>query len=98
MLDGVFKRVSKQNPMGLLRQADDTPKPDGSVGLGRITLELVFDPPEHERLPDNDAEIVDRAVAVQTLAGRPATMVTYDKRMSLRARVEGLQELWLEHP
>jgi hypothetical protein len=95
MLDEVFKRVSKENPMGLLRQEDNTTGPDGLVGLGRITMELLFDPPEHVRLPDNDAEIVDRAVAVQSVAGKPVTMVTYDKNMSLRARYEGLQEVWL---
>jgi predicted ribonuclease YlaK len=98
MLDEVFKRVSKENPIGLLRPEDNTTKPDGLAGLGRITMELLFDPPNHERLPVNDAEIVDRAVAAQTLAGRDVTMVTYDKTMSLRARVEGLQEIWLPHP
>jgi hypothetical protein len=98
MLDEVFKRVSKENSMGLLRREDNTTKPEGSLGLGRITMELLFDPPDHVRLPDNDAEIIDRAVAVQTLAGRPVTMVTYDKNMSLRARYEGLQEIWLPHP
>jgi hypothetical protein len=98
MLDEVFKRVSKENSMGLLRQEDNTTGPDGSVGLGRITMELLFDPREHVRLPDNDSEIVDRAVAVQTLASKPVTMVTYDKNMSFRARYEGLQEIWLPHP
>jgi predicted ribonuclease YlaK len=63
MLDEVFKRVSKENPTGLLRQQDNTTKPDGLVGLGRITMELLLDPPDHVRLRDNDAEIVDRAVA-----------------------------------
>lgn len=98
MLDEVFKRVSQANSMGLLRQEDNTTKPDGSVGLGRVTMELLFDPPDHERLPDNDAEIVDRGLAVQTLAGSPVTMVTYDKNMSFRARYAGLQDLWLSHP
>ena len=98
VLDEVFKRVSKENSMGLLRPEDNTTKPDGSLGLGRITMELLFDPPDHVRLPDNDDEIVDRAVAVQTLAGRPVTMVTYDKGMSLRSRYAGLQEMWLPHP
>lgn len=76
MLDQVFKRVSQDNTMGLLRQGGDAPNADGSLGLGPITMELLFDPPDHERLPDNDAEIVDRALAVQTLAGRPVTMAT----------------------
>ena len=34
-------------------------------GLGPVTMELLFDPPDHERLPDNDAGTVDRALAVQ---------------------------------
>lgn len=97
-LDEVFKGVSKEHPMGRLRLAGDTTRPDGSLGLGPITMELLFDPPDHERLPDNDAEIVDRALAVQALADRPVTMVTYDKSMSFRARYEGLQEMWLPHP
>lgn len=54
-------------------------------------MELLFDPPNHQRLPDPDAEIVDRALAVQTLAGRPVTMVTYDVSMALRARYAGLK-------
>jgi hypothetical protein len=51
-----------------------------------------------KRLPDNDAEIVDRALAVQILSGRGVTMVTYDKSMALRARHQGLKGLWLPHP
>lgn len=98
MLDEVFKRVSEEQPVGVLRPAEDAVKADGSLGLGPITMELLFDPPEHERLPDNDAEIVDRALAVQTLAGRDVTMVTYDKSMSFRARHQGLKDLWLPHP
>jgi predicted ribonuclease YlaK len=98
MLDEVFKRISKESPMGRLRREDNTTHSDGSLGLGEVTMELLFDPPDHVRLPNNDDEIVDRAVAVQALAGRPVTMVTYDKGMSLRARYAGLQEMWLPHP
>jgi hypothetical protein len=98
MLDEVFKRVSQDSTMGMLRKADDTPSANGSIGLGPITMELLFDPPDHERLPVNDAEIVDRALAVQTLAGRPVTMVTYDKNMSFRARYAGLQAISPPYP
>jgi len=92
MLDEVFTRVSQSNTMGVLRQAD------GTLGLGPITMELLFDPPDHERLPDNDAEIVDRALAVKALAGRPVTMVTYDKNMAFRARYAGLQAVSPPYP
>jgi hypothetical protein len=56
-----------------------------------ITMELLFDPPGHVRLPINDDEIVDRAVAVEQLAGRKVTFLTYDTGQSTRARNAGLQ-------
>ena len=90
-LDEVFKNVSDEHSMGRLRD-------DSSPGLGPVTMELLFDPPDHERLPDNDAEIVDRVLAVQISSRRDVTMVTYDKSMALRARHQGLKDLWLPHP
>jgi hypothetical protein len=98
MLDQVFRNVSQGNTMGTLRVANGTPNTDGSLGLGPVTMELLFDPPDHERLPDNDAEIVDRALAVQALAGRPVTMVTYDKNMTFRARYAGLKAISPPYP
>jgi hypothetical protein len=98
MLNQVFARVSGDQPMGLLRAAGDTARPDQTIGLGPITMELLFDPPGHMRLPDPDDEIVDRAVAVQSLAGRDVTMVTYDGGMSFRARYAGLKEMCLPYP
>jgi hypothetical protein len=98
MLNDVFAQVSEDRTISLLRKADDTPGPDGLLGLGPITMELLFDPPNHERLPDPDAEIVDRALAVQSLAGRPVTMVTYDISMALRARYAGLKVVSPPYP
>jgi hypothetical protein len=72
-----------------MRLREDAPN------LGPVTLELLFDPPDHKRLPDPDAEIVDRALAVQNMAGRPVTMVTYDTSMGFRARQAGLKDLLL---
>jgi PIN domain len=97
-LNQVFANVSADRPMGRLRHAYDTAQPDGNLGLGPVTMELLFDPPDHERLPDNDAEIVDRALAVQAIAGQPVTMVTYDTSMSFRARQVGLKDLLLTLP
>ncbi len=64
-----------------------------SGGLQRsdITIELVFDPPGHFRLPINDDEIIDRALAVEPLADRKITLLTYDTGQSMRARNVGLQ-------
>ena len=89
-LNTVFAQVSEAQPMGRLRA--DAPN------LGPVTMEILFDPPEHERLPDNDAEIVDRALAVQILSGRDVTMVTYDTSMAFRARQSGLKDLLLTQP
>lgn len=86
-LNTVFARVSEDQPMGRLRA--DAPN------MGPVTMELLFDPPEHERLPDPDAEIVDRALAVQILSGHDVTMVTYDTSMAFRARQSGLKDLLL---
>ena len=53
-------------------------------------MELLFDPSGHVRLPRADDEIVDRALTVQTLAGRPVRLLTYDTGQSTRARAAGL--------
>jgi hypothetical protein len=64
--------------------------------LGAVSMELLYDPPGHERLPINDDEIIDRAVAVQVLAGRPVTLLTYDTGMSTRGRNAGLKTIRLQ--
>jgi rRNA-processing protein FCF1 len=87
----VLDRVFKNTTVGRLHAEDITaPTPDG-LGQGLVTMELLFDPPGHVRLPINDDEIVDRTVAVQTLAGRKVTLLTYDTGQSTRARNAGLQ-------
>ncbi len=58
---------------------------------GEVTIELVFDPPEHVRLRGNDDEIIDRALAVEPLADRKVTLLTYDTGQSTRARNAGLR-------
>jgi len=45
----------------------------------------------HVRLPITDDEIIDRVLAVQPLAGRKITLLTYDTGQSTRARNAGLQ-------
>jgi len=69
----------------------------GPYGLTRslVTIELVVDPPGHVRLPGNDDEIIDRALAVEPLADRKVTLLTYDTGQSMRARNAGLQAVKL---
>lgn len=91
----VLDRVFMRGTVGRLHGDDNAPTADGLVGQGEVTMELLLDPPGHVRLPINDDEIVDRAVAVQTLAGREVTLVTYDTGMSTRARSAGLRAVKL---
>jgi rRNA-processing protein FCF1 len=72
------------------RPGDVVPGPDG-LTRSEVTIELVFDPPGHVRLPGNDDEIIDRALAIEALADRKVTLLTYDTGQSTRARNAGLQ-------
>ncbi|MFI6240929.1 PIN domain-containing protein [Micromonospora sp. NPDC050795] len=58
---------------------------------GAVHLRIFYDDPAHRPLSDPDAEIIDRAIAVQTLAGKPAQLMTMDTTMGLNARRAGLQ-------
>jgi rRNA-processing protein FCF1 len=70
----------------------------GGIPRGEVTIELVFDPPGHVRLPINDDEIIDRVMAVQPLAAREVTLLTYDTGQSTRARNAGLRVKKLAQP
>jgi hypothetical protein len=72
-----------------LRAGDVLPGPDG-LTRSEVMIELVFDPPGHTRLPINDGEIIDRALAIATLADRSVAQLTYDTGQSTRARSAGL--------
>jgi hypothetical protein len=61
-----------------------------------VTVETLFDPPGHTRLPIPDDEIIDRATAVCTLAAKPVTLLTYDTGQSMRARAAGLVAVKLD--
>ncbi|WP_196255730.1 PIN domain-containing protein [Micromonospora sp. WMMC415] len=62
----------------------------GEMPRGAVQLRMFYDDLAHRPLSDPDAEIVDRAVAVQTLAGKPVRLVTMDTGMGLNARRAGL--------
>jgi predicted ribonuclease YlaK len=59
-------------------------------GTGKVSVEILFDPADHVRLPIMDDEIVDRARAVQTIADGVVALVTYDTGQAMRARNAGL--------
>lgn len=56
-----------------------------------MILDLLFDPPGHARLPINDDEIIDRALAAQALAGSAVTLLTFDTSQAARARYAGVK-------
>jgi hypothetical protein len=62
----------------------------GEMRRGEVQLRMFYDDPAHRPVPDPDAEIIDRAVAVQTLAGKAVRLVTMDTGMGLNARRAGL--------
>jgi rRNA-processing protein FCF1 len=90
---GVLDEVFANSPdVGRLRA--DGAGPDAS-GQGEVTIEMVFDPPGHVRLPINDDEIIDRTLAIEALADRSLTLLTYDTGQSTRARSAGLKVIKL---
>jgi hypothetical protein len=63
----------------------------GEIPSGRVELRVFYDDPAHRPLSNADAEIIDRAMAVQTLAGAAVRLVTMDTGMGLNARRAKLQ-------
>jgi rRNA-processing protein FCF1 len=59
-------------------------------GSQAVSVEVLYDPPGHVRLPIADDEIVSRTLAFQALVGSRVTLATYDTAMSMRARSTGL--------
>ncbi|MFI6290018.1 PIN domain-containing protein [Nonomuraea sp. NPDC050790] len=62
----------------------------------RITMEIVLDPAGHTRLPIADDEIIDRAKAIEALAARPVTLLTYDTSQATRGRSADLRVVKLQ--
>jgi hypothetical protein len=93
----VIDRVASSGALtGELRAADYSRVDDGVSPEGAITVEVVLDPPGHQRLAIADDEIIDRTLAIQGGAGRELTLLTYDTGQSMRARSIGLKviRLW----
>lgn len=95
-LDTLF---ANPNDVAVLEGQGRKPMPGGvSIPFGGASVELLFDPPGHVRVGGADSEIIDRALALGALAARPATLVTCDTNMAMKARVAGLDVLKLTPP
>lgn len=92
----VLDRVLSFGTTAKLRAADFSAVTCGGIPRGEVTVEIVLDPPGHARLPIDDDEIIDRVLAIQSLAGRDVTLITYDTGQSHRARNSGLTARKLE--
>ena len=95
----VLDRVlSGSSTSARLRDKDFSALNTGGIPRGEVTVEIVPDPPGHARLPINDDEIIDRALAIQSLSGRNVTLLTFDTGQNHRARDAGLQVKKLTEP
>lgn len=55
-----------------------------------VTIEVLLDGDWHERRPNNDGEIIDQAVAVRDLTGKPVILAAGDYTQLYRAAPAGL--------
>lgn len=88
----VLDRVLDGRPVGTLRRE--------TAAAGAITMEVVLDPPGHVRLPIEDDEIVDRAVAIQRITVRRTQgmrLLTCDTGQHTRGRMAGLKVTKVPH-
>lgn len=93
------KKVSETNPewvstrarhsVNRLRALLAEPEPVAALPNG-VQIELLLDDRRHRPISDPDSEIVDRALAAQTLIGRSVHVLTNDGGMQFNAGVAGL--------
>lgn len=86
----VLERHAKDGLSGKWKEA---PAGRERAGRGDIWFDVLLDPPGHVPLAKPDAEIIDRAVAVQAISGRDVTLLTYDTNQAFRARGAGIRDV-----
>lgn len=63
-----------------------------------VTIEVVLDDGWHQRMPNNDGEIIDQAVALCELAGQPVILTAGDYTQLYRAAPVGLTAVLMPRP
>ena len=93
-------RLTEPNSPAVLRQEDFSALNNqrGGTARGEVTIEILFDPPGHTRLPIDDDELVDRAATARWFCGRDLRFLTFDTGQAMRARAAGLAVIKLKHP
>ena len=76
------------------RSAEPAPLPDRP----NISAEVLLDGGWHQRQPNNDGEIIDQAVAVHELTGRPVLLAAGDYAMLYRAAPRGVTAVLMPRP
>ncbi|HEX2894908.1 MAG TPA: PIN domain-containing protein [Marmoricola sp.] len=71
----------------------EAPRDSSRPTQGEVWFDVILDPPEHIPLASPDAEIIDRALTAQVLAGRPVTLLTHDTAQAFRARGAGVTDV-----
>jgi hypothetical protein len=93
-------RLTEPNSWAVLRREDFSAIDNrtGGIPRGAVTIEVLFDPPGHTRLPIDDDELVDRAATAKWFSGRDLRFLTFDTGQAMRARAVGLAVVKLKHP
>jgi predicted ribonuclease YlaK len=61
----------------------------------KVTLQMLMDTPDHERVQNEDDELLDRAEYLSSLVNGRVVVVTRDLGMELKARLRGIKSLHL---
>src|SRR5262249_19310639 len=96
VLDRVFQRTT--GPVMLRSEDSSELDSRGAPKAIEVTIEMLFDPPGHVRLPITDDEIIARVLAIAPWAARRVTLLTYDTGQSARARAASLPVVKLTKP
>lgn len=73
-------------------------EPAALPGRADITIEVLLDDGWHQRMPNNDGEIIDQALSVRQLTGRPVILAACDYTQLYRAAPTGLTAVLMPRP
>ena len=67
-------------------------------GRAGVTIEVLLDGGWHQRMPNNDGEIIDQALSVRELTGHPVILAAGDYTQLYRAAPAGLLAVLMPRP
>jgi predicted ribonuclease YlaK len=72
------RKLKARNATRALRDLhhDKPTEPAPLPGPPGVTIEVLLDGDWHQRRPNNDAEIIDQALSVQDMTGKPTVMAS----------------------